>query len=295
MISSDDSQPEPDYASRTNLVAQRRFRFVVIGAVHRREFQPFLKCLVDRACAWREFVDIASALTDPDAISDADLTVVLQSWSDQFQSGPANHLIGRTLFKRLLCCYSVSCESDGRNRSVWPDAVRVPLRLAAAVVERELFDIERSQEPLPVTAAPDEVFGHRSRALTSTPGDACHPRSAVVVGPDVIYRRTVATVLREQGFETSDIGLITNPQRDFRELSAWNPMIVIHDLDPWSTLVNDSINAARQRFQNADFFGVATMPDGGLRMEIVDQEFAAIIPRLDIWNGLCWQIRSVNP
>lgn len=95
----------------------------------------------------------------------ADLIVVLQDWSDQYSQRQVNAVISATGGTgRLLVTYGAWCESDGRNRSLWPHAVRVPARLAPERLRRELQHIRNGQPGLPLTASRDERFEHNYAA-----------------------------------------------------------------------------------------------------------------------------------
>src|SRR6266478_2313160 len=84
-----------------------------------------------------------------------DLIVVLQSWSDQFSESDVHDLIAHCPLARIVCCFGPWCDSDGRTRSIWPLAVRVPVAAASTRLERELALLQHHQSasrPLPLTA-----------------------------------------------------------------------------------------------------------------------------------------------
>ena len=94
-------------------------RVALIGPGGRREFRELIGWLCEHADirVTDEFADIDTAIQS-DRLSDCHLTLVLQSYSDQYTAADINQLIGQTLFQRLLCCYGAWCESDGRNRAL---------------------------------------------------------------------------------------------------------------------------------------------------------------------------------
>lgn len=275
--------------------SRRAGRIVVIGMKGRREYAGFLNQLIQLTGNVAEFPDIKSAISESDLLNRADVVVVLQSWSDQFCANDVNQLIGLTLFRRLLCCYSAKCESDGRNREIWPDAARIPLRLAASVLERELSDALRGEPALPPTAARDEIFSHRM----GTDHDWVLPQkiqslNAIVVSPDEALRRTIQDALKSASISCSSQTLLTHSDSANGGTVGPDPRVIIHDLDPWSTIVENSIGEARRRWPAANIFGLATMPDGGLTVEIADQQLSAVVPKLDLVNGLFRTLRQLQ-
>ncbi|MBL8849803.1 MAG: hypothetical protein JNG89_08970 [Planctomycetaceae bacterium] len=94
----------------------------------------------------------------PEVAGDADLCIVLQSWSDEFPADLAHALVAACSASRLIVCQGVWCISDGRTRSVWPRAVCVSADELAGRLEFELGVLNGTQTPLPVTAALDEIF-----------------------------------------------------------------------------------------------------------------------------------------
>ncbi|MEZ6128306.1 MAG: hypothetical protein R3C59_06470 [Planctomycetaceae bacterium] len=271
---------------------------LVIGQAVRREFSSLVKWL----CRQRQirfvsdFPDVDGALKDPDLLASADLTIVLQSWSDQYAAKAVDRLIGHTLNGRLLCCYGPWCESDGRNRTIWPDAARVPVRLAAAVIADELVRFAVSIPPLFPTSARDEVFAHR----LEIPADSVPPRldqfNAAVVSPDRSLRKTVAVTLRDLGIRTVSLPLIkvAHRQKIRAQETPRGPIhVVLHDLDPYIDAVRDSLEVARKMFPVAHLLGLATMPDSGLTVEVADEELAGIVPKLDMRHGLQWRLTEL--
>ncbi len=90
-----------------------------------------------------------------------DLIVVLQAWPDEFSGADVHELIVLCPLARIVGCFGPWCDSDGRTRSIWPLAVRVPAAAAADRLSRELALLEdRGAAPpaLPLTASRTEVF-----------------------------------------------------------------------------------------------------------------------------------------
>ena len=272
-------------------------QLALIGDAKRREFRSLSQWLCSQTASISEFPGIDAALQQDEArLANADLTIVMQSWSDQFSAAEVNQLIGRTLFSRLLCIYSSACESDGRNRNVWPDAVRVPLRLAQSVIEQELQNADRDLDALPPTSARDEIFVHRLGTSDNwAPLPQLQALNGAIISPDRTLRRTMAQATRELGLKSLEMPLIAvkSGQRTRPQETSRGPVnVVIHDLDPWGPLVEASLQAAREMFPSAAVLGLANMPDSGLTIEVADQPLETIIPKLDIQHGLRWCLRQ---
>jgi len=198
------------------------------------------------------------------------LTVVLQSWSDEYLPGEVDRLVGATLFTGLLCCYGAWCEGDGRTHRVWPHGTRIPLRYAYQVIQAELRRIKSERPMLPPTAARDEVFLYRQSddRPSSRPGHD----AALLVSPDRLYRSTLGSVMTSCGWNVT--GVSTEPEK----LSGVRPPhVVVHDLDPHGDVMLESLKECRSRFPHARLFGLASQP----QRSFIDDTDIVIMPRLD--------------
>ena len=268
---------------------------VLIGPAARREFSTLVSWLrqnpgiriVDH------FRDVGAALDGWDSLSaEPEMTVVLQSWSDESAQPDVNQLIGKTLFQRLLCCIGPWCESDGRNRDVWPDALCVRCRLAESVIAAELRSINAGHLPVPPTSSRDEVFAHRMAATTH--GLGLQDMNGAVIGPDRVFRKTICSTLRDDGLRSVHLPLITSRHRIVSREASRGPIhFVIHDLDPWDELTEYSLTASRRMFPLATVLGIASMPDAGIRAELDDSQIDSVVPKLDFENGLHWQLKQL--
>ena len=242
--------------------------------------------------------DMRSALQQTKIIEQADITIVLQSRSDDELAEHVNALIGATLFRRLICCFGPWCESENRNRDLWPEANRVPVRIAARVVEWEVLRIRRGEDAIPPTCSRDEIFAYR----LGEPDDWVTPertgQNAVVIGPDITIRQTTSQILKTLGFRSTHLPLQSSTGRVrvmAKESDAGKIHFVFHDLDPWCDLVRDSVNTARTIFPTAEFIGLASMPDSGLAAEIESDEFVHVVPKLDLEDSLRFQMNDLAP
>ncbi|MEO2019066.1 MAG: hypothetical protein ABGZ53_32375 [Fuerstiella sp.] len=271
---------------------------VLIGSASRREFSTIVSWLRQNpsTSVVAHFKDVRSALDGWDNLAAApQMTVVLQSWSDEYSRPDVNQLIGRTLFHRLLCCFGTWCESDGRNRDVWPDALHVPVRLAESVIAAELHRIESGGPAIPATSARDEVFAHRIDATTDGRSlSGLLGMNGAVISPDRVFRKTVCSTLGDYGLRSLHLPLISSRDRIVPRETPRGPIhLVFHDLDPWGQLTEDSLMAARRMFPSSTVLGMATMPDAGISTEIVDAQVDVVIPKLDFENGLRWHLKCL--
>ncbi|MEP3480995.1 MAG: hypothetical protein ABJZ55_17235 [Fuerstiella sp.] len=266
----------------------RALRVCVIGDVDRQEFASVQQLIArdNRLQLFRRFNDIQEAILEPDVVQQAELTIVLQSWSEQFARRDIHHLIGLTFANRLICFCGPWCESDGRNHDLWPDAIRVPARDTLAYWNDVYQDIVSQQEALPPTAAKDEVFANRTpRRLSSSILDTLTSTNAAVIGPDSSLRRTMANLLKSLSIKTAVRGLISVvPYQTIVPVQTpRGPIhVVFHDLDPYGPLVQQSLEACEKMFPDAKLVGVANMPDAGLVSEIADVNLDAVLAKSNL-------------
>ena len=274
---------------------------ILIGNPRRREFSAFVAWLCAQAdlkiSAQYETIPAAFEDNNGESLGQVDMTIVLQSWPDQFTKRNVDRLVGHTLFRRLICCYGPWCESDGRNRDIWPDANRVPLRLVQRVVEWEVIRIARDEPAVPPTSARDEIFAYRlGEPEDWAPLPALKEMNAAIISPDAVLRKTAYRLLKDLGMKSLSLPLIrSNGNRRIKpkETSRGPVHIVLHDLDPWGTNVEESLAGVRRMFPMADVLGVATMPDAGLSSEIVDVDIRSVVPKLDMEDGLRWHLQEL--
>ncbi len=208
------------------------------------------------------------------------LTVVLQSWSDEYSPAEIDRLVGATLFTGLLCCYGAWCEGDGRTHQLWPHSTRIPLRFAHQIIQAKLQRIKAGRPLLPPTAARDEVFLYRQRHNdTKLPQ---RRRSALIVSPDRVYRSTFAEVMTSCGWQASSVSTDVEALRKVR-----SPHVIVHDLDPDTAVTAASVEECQSRFPRAQLYGLSNQPqrlsklatnltvlpklDPGLAVEQIDQ------------------------
>jgi len=204
------------------VMEDRPLRAVLLGDAQTVEMKPIARMLqeavsIDDLC----FVsDIPAA--DAAAQQTAwfpDLIVACQNRSDEFSRTDVDRLLSLFPLARWVCCFGAWCESDGRNRDIWPTAIRVPARCAWSRIQRELAVIRGKASPLPLTASRDEAFEFDS------PGDvvpADTPCTVCVASPDAELRLWVADLLRTAGYEVV-------VQFDQSVVD-----VLVMDVDPWN-------------------------------------------------------------
>lgn len=150
----------------------------------------------------------------------ADLIVVLQLWPDEYTPGEAVRLIDAAPLARLVVCYGPWCDSDGRTRSVWPPAARVPAASARSRLLQEIESLHRNRSPLPLTADRAEVF-LRDHAFPPT---RVKPLRVLVISPDGGLREALEALLTSAGLHSTGRGDgEADPAAD----------VLLWDADPW--------------------------------------------------------------
>ena len=86
------------------------------------------------------------------------LILICQNWPDEFTAEQAEWLLTRFPLARIICSYGPWCGSDGRTRTVWPAAIRVPVGEAPRRIRHETEVLLGTRLPLPLTAGLDEIF-----------------------------------------------------------------------------------------------------------------------------------------
>jgi len=135
-----------------------------------------------------------------------DLVVISQTWSDEFSRDEVENLISECALARMIVAYGPWCDSDGRNRTTWPLAVRVPLWLLESRLLREVDVLSGRLEPLPLTANREEIFefdrGHDQTNARLEAG-RIGPVEVVLDISDPDLRDSVAAQLVDEGIRIS--------------------------------------------------------------------------------------------
>lgn len=160
-----------------------------------------------------------------------DLVIVLQSRPQQFAPRDVAAWLAHWPLARWIVCEGLWCESDGRNGSCWPAALRVPAREAPTRIALELKVVDNTLPPLPWTASRDECFEFqlaRLPDLPAPPGSGRSPHIAVR-SPDRAYGRFLEDACRQAGCKLDRVA----------------PEVIFWDLDPWTKSQQESLRACR--------------------------------------------------
>ncbi len=133
---------------------------ITLGEIDRAEFQPVREVLAVH-CPNARRQEFSGGDLAQSGIA-ADLWIICQSWPDEFSTSSVRQIVDLSATSRLICVYGAWCASDGRTRSAWPQAVRVPVDEFDWRLRFELDVIAGGIAPLPLTAARDEQFAVRA-------------------------------------------------------------------------------------------------------------------------------------
>ncbi len=199
-----------------------------------------------------------------------DLIVVLQSWPDQFSETDVHDILALCPLARFVCCFGPWCDSDGRTRSIWPLAVRVPATASANRVVRELALLENGgalRRPLPLTASRAEIFEYDFGQWEPENPPA---QTVTVISPDRRWKEMIESGIRKSGLRNLD------PR------SGELPEIVIFDADPWDAERAISLRAIRAANREARLIAAVGFPrpdlESVLRESGADQVWFKLAP-----------------
>ena len=223
-----------------DVVEPTAIRVLLIGDVDSAEMRPLRESLARQfsarvVCSLREqnllaerADHIAGDLRHVPTLEDAavlvsrdnwvpDLVIVCQHWPDEFPAADFERLLALLPLARWICCCGAWCESDGRNRDLWPLAVRTTARTIDVRLAVELAVLRGERPPLPMTASRDETF--EFDAAASLAGFA--GRDVDVITPDPAFRSLLRELVRAGGGTLWSAG-------------TGSPEAVLWDVDPWA-------------------------------------------------------------
>ena len=87
-----------------------------------------------------------------------DYLVVLQHWSDEYSPGDVRCMLEVFSMSRIIVIQGPWCASDRRTRQNWPTSLCIPIERAEERWKREKEVAAGIRQPLPWTAAMDEIF-----------------------------------------------------------------------------------------------------------------------------------------
>ncbi|WP_437203783.1 hypothetical protein [Planctomicrobium sp. SH664] len=88
----------------------------------------------------------------------ADVLLVCQHSPDEYSPADILDVLEMYPLARIIVVQGIWCQSYGRTRQGWPAAVCVRGEEAIGRIEKELQVLKGDREPLPWTAALDEIF-----------------------------------------------------------------------------------------------------------------------------------------
>ena len=206
---------------------------LVVGDSDRAEMRPLVAWFrgsIGPRSHWivrRHLLDF----TQPFAANEfPDLIIVLQSGPYEYSASEVNQLLASAPLARVVVCYGAWCESDGRNHSIWPLSVRVPVWAAQARIEQEwnLIQAPRDLPPLPWSASREEVFA----ADHPAPTRALLPQRILIDSPDIAFQQGLVEQLFESG----------------HQVVADDPSVLLFDADPWGPTRKADLRALVNRF-----------------------------------------------
>jgi hypothetical protein len=197
---------------------------LILGDSRPDEFQPALELV-------RRHVEALSLRTAADLpafrqITDGwfpDFVVVLQAWPDQYSADEVYSLFSCFPLARCVCCFGPWCDSDGRTRSIWPLAVRVPAAAFASRFQKELRLMANGRDarpPLPWTASRTESFEFD---FDLPPAHDPSARGVSLISPDRRFCNMLAAAVEAAGFHVLESHITDQPAA------------IVFDADPWDS------------------------------------------------------------
>ena len=193
----------------------------------------------------------------------ADIVVVLQAFSDEYSAADAGQLIGRMLFRRVLCCYGPWCLSDGRTHEIWPVVARVSVASAWNVIKQEVCNIGANRAALLPMAAAEEVFAHR--AIVESEDYPTSYDAILIVSDDRTLRETIAELLRHAANQVFNCS--TSVPQIQHSLEMLNKADVVHsrvsvmlDIDGQEVRERELVEMIRLRFPKSDLIRLTSFP-----------------------------------
>ncbi len=254
-------------------MTQARPKVLVLGDIRRDEFQPiigFLRAHQGGSTA-RQALDVAGLRQFVERDNwFPDLVVVLQAWPDEFSEADFHDLLALCPLARIVCCFGPWCDSDGRTRSIWPLAVRVPATAALGRLTREWELLENQPSalrPLPLTASRAEIFEFDFCGLK--PGIPT-AQTATVISPDRRFQQMLESALRKGGLQICDAS------------DADPATAVLFDTDLWNEERAVALSSIRASYATAKIVACAGFPlpefDATLRRSGADEVWFKLAP-----------------
>jgi hypothetical protein len=269
-------------------------QLLIVGRTERAEALPLAEWM-SRALQpadVRQYAELGGALEQLAAGSwIPDMVAVVQCWPDEMTRHEIDGLFRFAPLARCVVCYGSWCESDGRNRDLWPPAVRIPMRSAMSRLHHEWRLLcGETVAPLPMSASRDETFGIDHPELDG--GLMPSPASVMINSPDPAYQRYLCELLARAGH--SPINMAHAPLHSGRAPlpdgvpietpTAANPApsALLLDLDPWDEQRCEVVRRLRLRFPDTAIIGLMSLPTPEAMDEATLKEFGIVevLPKL---------------
>lgn len=217
-----------------------------------------------------------------------DLVVVCLNDSDEFSVVDVQHVMALFPIAEWVCFYGPWCDSDGRNRDIWPAAVRLPADQAAAWWHRRSAGRSVSdRDALPLTASRGEIFAVRNGGLLPV---TLAGITMGIVSPDVAWASLWREVLRRAGARVEP-------------LPAWEPLTgtvpfrgLLWDADPWEAHRAVELQTLRNRFEGVALIAAVGFFTQAFAQELRTRGAASVISKLapleDSVAAICAAVQS---
>ncbi len=201
---------------------------LLIGQADHAEMQPVAETLAD-LIPNNQLFHVATIAEAATFAAEREIypafVIVCQTWPDEYAPSEAGRLFELYPLAVVLCCYGSWCDSDGRNRHIWPPAVRVPVQSSPALI-RELWEnLIAGEAPLPFTASIEDVFlrlhGQKISPKLGQSGDRSQATIEVVSG-DTAIRQWLQDALRAAGFQVATATGATMPDATVWDAAVWD-------------------------------------------------------------------------
>jgi hypothetical protein len=259
-------------------VTQSPLRIVLLGDFQRDEMRtvPAEIALLAHDAEVRHVADIAALSETLSAQAwYPDLIAVALNWPDEFPPAEVEQMFGLLPVARWICCCGVWCESDGRNRNIWPTGVRIPARAAAARIAREITVLADDKQALPLTASRDEayLFDHHDSW-----NPLAKPISVLVHSRDWELQTMLCDGLGSAGFAvTRDTQASKGPSPP--ECAVW-------DIDPWNNETAHALRAFCSTHPHTHTIALSSMAHPRQLAAASECGVDAVLPKLATLTGL---------
>lgn len=215
--------------------------------------------------------DLELQLTDGWA---PDVVVVAQNAPDEFSSSEIQRLLGRFPLAKWYCFYGPWCDSDGRNRDLWPLAFRIPASSTSATLRRELANLA-SRKPLPWTASRSEIF--EEFASETLPG-GLHSLRVSVSSPDRAWYDLWLCALRQAGCHILSADELARAQ------------VLLWDADPWDEVRAGQLASLHRKMPHTKLLAALGYYRADIADELKDHGATAVVSKL---SSICEILKAL--